>query len=426
MKMLILTYYWPPAAGPGVQRALKLAKYFNVFGFEVHVLTVSNGTYPALDHDLVGDLPIEVKVHRFDTLELFGLYLKLRGRTSEGPNIIKNNEISNKKSLPNRIGLFLKKYLFFPDPRVGFYFRSKSAIDALMKKHDFNVIVSSSPPHSVQLVGLRLKRKFPKVQWVADFRDPWANLYHNEITGRGWILKKMDKIWETRVLKTADLVLTTSKGTAQSFKERARAVLPVYNGFDDDDFEGASPTRTTGSFVISYVGGMGSTQNPENFWEALSLLCAENETFSKKLKLRFAGTIHDSVVQSIKKHNLDPYFEHLGYVSHTKAVDLMRCANILLLVNPSTSRSNEIIPGKVFEYIATRHPVISFAQKGSDVQAILEDVGWSYNYDFQEVTNLKNDLCEIYSSRPQLDDSKIAEYSRKNQYLKIYRYLQDL
>ena len=175
-KVLIISYYFPPSGGSGVQRWLKFVKYLPEFGYEPIVLTVDPtvASYPQIDATLLQDIPSLVRVERTTTREMLSLYKRV-SPTKEIPYGGFANE--NTQGLFSTISRFIRGNFFLPDPRRGWNkFAYKKACE-LIEQEQIDTVITTSPPHSTQLIGLKLKKRFPSIQWIADLRDPWRDIF---------------------------------------------------------------------------------------------------------------------------------------------------------------------------------------------------------------------------------------------------------
>ncbi len=371
-KVLIITYYWPPAGGPGVQRVLKFAKYLPQFGWEPIILTVENGNFPAIDKNLLNEIPANLKVYKTKTLEPFAIYNRLRGK--EKYTTVDTFTITkSQKSIKEKFGKFVRTYCFIPDARKGWkHYAVKEGIK-IIDNENIDLIFSSSPPHSLQLIAKKIASK-TKLPWVADFRDPWSNAFWlDESQKKGWTYNKNLKL-EKSVFNNMHHFTTVSNGVLESFKLlypsiKDRASL-IHNGFDKADFSDMTK-RQNSSFVIRYVGTLALSQNPTSLFEGLALLKKENQDIYKNIKLEFWGRFDNSIKENVKNYQLNDIVTFYDYVSHKKAVDLMDNSDVLLLVIPFGA-SKGILTGKLYEYIATRNPILGLGPIDCEAQSIIE------------------------------------------------------
>ncbi len=404
-KVLVITYYWPPSGGPGVQRILKFCKYFPEFGWEPIVLTVNNGDYPNLDYSMEQEVAdLNIRVIKTKTFELFNLYKLIIGKKS-----IPSFELNQpNKGFLSTISRWLRMNCFIPDARKGWIPYGVIAGRDLLTKENIKVIFSSGPPHSLHFIAKKLKEE-SKIPWVADFRDPWTDLFYLEGYNRLKISKAKDVEKEMQILSGADLITTVSPSIYNLLmgKNLRNKVEIITNGYDEDDFLGVeSKANTKNSLVISYVGSMAKSQIPESFFMAMCELNKKNI----QVKIQFIGNVHPEAVSLIEKMKITNQINSIGYVPHNDAIKYMIASNYLLLVVPNTNNNRGIITGKVFEYLRSKTPIICIAPTDSDVAEIIHEThgGFIFNYDDSKgIVDLILNPKNIYSKN-------IYKYDRKD------------
>lgn len=365
-KVLVITYYWPPAAGPGVQRFLKFCKYFHEFGWQPIVLTVKDGSYPSIDTSLEKDVPDSMEVVKTKTFEPFSAYNKLRGgKGNEIP--VSLIGIKEDKRLIQKLSLFIRANFFIPDARKGWKPYAIKAAEDLIATHEIDVIVTTGPPQSVHLIGLALKKKF-NIPWVTDFRDPWTNVFYNKFFPRTNATKRKDQSFEDEVLKNSDAVTVVSNGLVKEFEDRAKSIEVIYNGFDHSDMPDPG-SITTEKFNLEYIGNLKPNQNVTAVWQALSELSDENKSFSEDYKLSLTGNIDGFILKDMQSIKLN--LSVSSYVPHSEAIDRMIKTNMLLFIVPEAENNNLIITGKLFEYMATKTPMLSVGPPDGDAAKLL-------------------------------------------------------
>ncbi|MCM4158996.1 glycosyltransferase family 4 protein [Antarcticibacterium flavum] len=413
-KVLIITYYWPPAGGPGVQRWLKFVKYLPDFGVEPVVYTPLNPHYPLQDTSLEQEVPNGVEVIKQKILEPYSVS-KLFSRkqtTTISSGIIAEED---KQSLLQKMMLFIRGNLFIPDARVLWVKPSVSFLKDYLQKNNIETIITTGPPHSLHLIGLELQKKL-KVKWIADFRDPWTNIgYHKKLKLTGRAARKHKEL-ELEVLKSADQIVTTSFTTAEEFRQKtSRPVTVITNGFDDT---GRNAVDQDKSFTISHIGSLLSGRNPLNLWQVLGELKEENENFKEDLKLQLTGVVSEEVIQGIKTAGLEKNLELKDYVTHNQALVLQQRARLLLLIEINSEVTRGIIPGKVFEYLAAGRPIIAVGPENWDVNRILGETGAGKVFGYTDGEILKEAILKVYRDYKQGEEGVITRdimaYSRRN------------
>ncbi|MFW6249360.1 MAG: glycosyltransferase, partial [Bacteroidota bacterium] len=355
-KVLIITYYWPPASSPGVYRFLKFARYLREFGWEPIILTVKKGSYPSYDYTLLNEIPEDLTVYQTSTIEPFAIYNKLTGKKGKSVPVGIHYDPKEKGTLKKMI-FYIRANYFIPDARKGWAYFAKRKAKKIIQKERVDAIITTGPPHSTHLTGLYLKKHFD-IPWIADFRDPWTNIYYNHLFPRTKKTKKKDYLLETKILTKADCITVVSKGMYNEFSSRAKRIEILPNGFDKKDMPQKKDIKTR-EFIMSYIGNFKHNQNIENLWKALDELKNENEQFQKFFKLQITGNVHDDTIESIKKYKLTGIVHFENHVPHHIAVQKMVKSNLLLFIIPQAINNHAIITGKLFEYIASRTPILS-------------------------------------------------------------------
>ena len=320
-KVLVITYYWPPAAGPGVQRFLKFCKYLPEFGWDPIVLTVSSGSYSSEDASLDQDVITSLPVYKSKTFEPFTAYNRLRGSKGNAMPVSLMG-IKEDKRLIQRLSLYIRANYFIPDARKGWKSYALKMVKTIMQEHDINAVITTGPPQSTHLIGLEMKKRY-NLPWLVDFRDPWTTVYYNKFFPRTAATERKDKALEDAVLHSADAVVAVSAGLGAEFRERAKRLEIIYNGFDTEDIP-ESKDGATVQFTLEYIGNLKPNQNPENLWIALNELQDEVTEFRDKFRLNLTGNIDSYLADDLKnKYNLEGILNLVAYVSHNEAVGRM-------------------------------------------------------------------------------------------------------
>lgn len=417
-KILIITYYWPPAGGPGVQRWLKFAKYLPEFGWKPVIYTPENPSYPLLDESLMKDVPKDLEIVKTKIWEPYQLAEKLNKSNKKFK--AGQFDVGKNQSWKSKLSIWVRGNFFIPDARVFWVKPSVKFLEQYLKENQIEVVVTSGPPHSLHLIGLNLKKKLPNLKWIADFRDPWTEIsYYKHLK----LTKSSDqkhRQLESEVFRNADITLATSYTDAENFRKNGANAICITNGFDESD----SNTQTLKSsniqakFTLSYIGVLEQLRNPENLWKALNDLVTENEEFAEKFTLKFAGRIDDKILNSIEDSNLKNHILNLGYLSHDKAIEEMQTSEILLITNFPNDSSRGIIPGKIFEYLATGKQIISFGPKGADVSKILNETQAGKHFSYDDFGKIKEFILEKFElwkdGNLSENTQNIEQFSRKN------------
>ncbi len=416
-KILFVTYNFPPAAGAGTQRTLKFLKYLPEFGFETYVLTVDKVDYPDLDFSLLNEIPEHTKIFRTRYWTPFGIYRKITGRKPEDKipvAFIKENQ----KSLAERISVFLRMNVFLPDAKIGWLPFAVKRGKKIIKEHKIDLIYSSGPPHTCHLIAKALKNS-TGVKWIADFRDPWTEIDYYSGIGRTKLAEKIDSYLERSVLKRADYIISASSGYLRIIQSKG---IPnkydvITNGFDLDDFSKVK-TKELKKFTITYTGNMPYTRNPENLWSALDELVNEVEDFRENFEFHFAGVMDDEIKDTISKMSFYKNFINHGYVSHNDAVDLVFNSHLLIMIVNQVATSKEILPGKIFEYIASGNYILVIGPEDGESAKLINYIGQGTSIDYNKKDEMKKLIFVLYSKWKKnelvkFESEQKNEFSRK-------------
>lgn len=418
-KILIITYYWPPAGGPGVQRWLKFAKYLPDFGWKPIIYTPENPSYPLLDETLMKDIPENIEMVRTKIWEPYQLAEKLNKSNKKFK--AGQFDVGKNQSWKSRLSIWVRGNFFIPDARVFWVKPSITFLEKYLKENKIDTIVTSGPPHSLHLIGLGLKNKMPDLKWVADFRDPWTEISYYKHLKLTKSSDKKHRQLESAVFKNADITLATSYTDAENFRKAGANAVCITNGYDESDSgkkaEGQN-LQNGQAFTLSYIGVLEQLRNPENLWKALDELIKENAEFAADFKLKFVGRIDDKILQSIENSSLKNHILNLGYLAHGKAVEEMQNSDLLLITNFPNESSKGIIPGKIFEYLASGKLILSFGPDKADVSKILEETQAGKHFSYQDTEAVKSFILEkfnLWKNGSLLENTQhIEQFSRKN------------
>lgn len=394
-KVLIITYYWPPGSGPGVQRFLKFSKYLPQFGWLPSVLTVKNGSYPNTDETLLKDIPTSVEVHRTKALEPFTVYNALRGKKGKAVEVGMGN-IRNKKSRFQNFANYIRSNYFIPDARVGWNRYAINRARKLLQTENFDAIITTGPPHSTHLIGLALKKEFD-IPWIADLRDPWTTIYYMRYLKRTKGSHKKDKAFENEVAQQANALTVVSEGLRREFAERNSTIEVIHNGFDRDDMPDNEKGQTK-QFSIAYIGNFKPNQNIESCWNAIRELRESNPEFDKLVRLDFTGNVAPNIMESIKSNGLSEVTHIHPFVPHAEATERMINSNLLLFPIPIADNSKAIITGKIFEYLASGTPIWGVGPEDGDGADILKKMDRNPMCDYSDKATLQKQLHDHFNN----------------------------
>ena len=392
-SLLIISYYWPPAGGPGVQRWLKFTTYLQQMGYDINVIIPENPDYPVLDKSLLSEVPRGLNIMDVPIFEPSRLLSSLSRKRTKN---LQRGIIKKKQSLIERWIIWARGNLFVPDARVGWKRQVVKVAAEFIAENPETTVITTGPPHSVHLSGLHLKGNFPQIKWLADFRDPWTTIgYHHKLRLGESAQRKHEKD-ELRVLNWTDRVVVTSPHTQQEFEQKTtKPVVVITNGYDIKPNENIQ--QPTGKFKLSHVGTLLSDRNPQVLWAVLSELCDENSNFCDDLELHLAGNISEEIIRSIESHLPSEVLKSHGYLSHEDAVELMFESQILLLIEIDSEITKAIIPGKLFEYLASRRPIVALGPAGADIEQIIQGNHAGTYFRYEEHQTLKTEILRIYN-----------------------------
>lgn len=429
-KVLIVTYYWPPAGGPGVQRWLKFAKYLPEFGWEPIIYTPENPSYPLVDETLIKEVPNDLKIVKTNIWEPYQIAEKF----SKSNKKFKGGQfdVGKNQSFVSKLSIFIRGNFFIPDARKFWVKPSIKFLKHYLKENHIDTIVTTGPPHSLHLIGLGLKKEIPNLKWIADFRDPWTEIsYYKHLKLTSGSDRKHREL-EKSVFENADLTLATSYTDAENFRKNGANAFCVTNGFDIDleKSGGSNPSISADKFTLSYVGVLEQLRNPENLWKALIGLSEKHQDFAEDFELKFVGRVDDKILNEIENSVLKNNIRNIGYLAHNESVKEMENSNLLLITNFPSESSKGIIPGKLFEYLATGRQIISFGPKDADVETILNKTKAGKHFDYSENLEIQEFIFSLYedwkSGKSIQNSANINEFSRRELTKKLAELLSDL
>lgn len=421
-KVLILTYYWPPSGGAGVQRWLKFVKYLREFNWEPVVYTALNGEIPVVDTSLEKDVPKDITILKTPIWEPYDIYKKFIGR-KKGDKINASFLNENKKTgVTEKISIWIRGNFFIPDARKYWIKPSINYLEEYIQKNNIEYVISSGPPHSMHLIALGLKQKFPKLKWVADFRDPWTNIdFYEKLMLTSWADKKHHK-QEMSILKNADVVLSIGKTMNEEFVEMYKKsggtntskFTVITNGYDDDDVKSKGVVKDE-KFSIAHIGTLVKDRNPDDLWKVLKKLVAENAAFEKQLQIKLVGKIDIFVKEEIEKAGLTKYVHKIDYLPHSEVIVEQQKSKVLLLLVNNTKNAKGILTGKFFEYMAANVPVLAIGPTDGDLADIMNKTNVGLISNFTDQVTLEKNILHLFSNGvTNRNQTAIENYSRRN------------
>ncbi|MCQ0112199.1 Glycosyltransferase involved in cell wall bisynthesis [Zhouia amylolytica] len=411
-KVLIITYYWPPAGGPGVQRWLKFVKYLRSFDIDPIVYIPENPNYPVKDPAFLKEVPEDITIIKQPIFEPYGVASVFSKKKTN--QISKGVISSGSQSFIEKMMLWIRGNLFIPDARKFWINPSVTYLSRYLEENNIDTIITTGPPHSLHLIGLKLKRQ-SGIKWIADFRDPWTTIgYHKELKLTKNAAERHKEL-EHQVLNTADQITVTSYTTKKEFEElTAQPIEVITNGYDVSYFESVTPDE---GFTLAHIGSLLSGRNPLVLWEVLSELKKESESFAKDLKINLVGVVSDVVVQSLKDYGLEASLSLQAYVTHDEALKMQRASQLLLLIEIDAKETQCIIPGKLFEYMAAERPILAIGPDQWDAAKIVRETNTGKTFVYDDKTRLKTAILEYYQAYKKaslkVHPIGLQKYSRK-------------
>ena len=391
-KVLIISYYWPPAGGPGVQRWLKFAKYLPEFGVEPIVYIPENPTYPIRDEKLIAEVPEGLTLLKKKITEPYkwASFFSNNKTKSFSSGIIPK---SRKQSFLEKCLLMVRGNFFIPDARVFWVKPSVAYLKEFITTEGIDTIITTGPPHSLHLIGMALKNEL-ELRWIADFRDPWTTIGYHKALRLSTYAERKHKMLESKVLRTADHIVVTSKTTKKEFEALTpKPITVITNGYD---VEPVSKQTLDEKFTLAHIGSLLSERNPRILWKCLKELIKENPDFRKDFQLKLIGAVSQEVLDAIAEFRLGKYLNTMGYVSHQQAVEEQRKSQVLLLIEINSEETKSIIPGKLFEYMVSERPIIAMGPEDSDFEEIVRTTNTGVFIGYSDMDLLKETLLKYY------------------------------
>lgn len=408
-KVLIITYYWPPSGGAGVQRWLKFTKYLPSSGWIPVILTVKPeyAAYPSKDLSLYGEIPLDVAINRTKATNYFALYNKDQSKIPHA-----GFAAGKDSSLKGRISRFIRGNFFIPDPRRGWNRYAYRKARALIREENIRFVITTSPPHSTQLIGRKLKRRFPDIKWVADLRDPWTDIYYYDMFNPSFIARMVDNAMEKSVLTKADAIVTVGQTLASMLESKTEVVKDkIYilpNGYDEEDFEGILPSVPE-VFTITYVGTLSPSYPVKSFIGAVN----EVRTSGIAVNLRFVGSVPDEIMAVFPPDSDYGTTEFIKYCEHPEAIRQIMNTSMLLLIIPDHASNRAILTGKIFEYMATEKPLLFLGPADGDAAQLLVKCGYQGIYGYNDGEGIRDFILKVAGGIPVRRSGHHLEYSRR-------------
>ena len=422
-RVLIISYYWPPTGGSGVQRWVKFAKYLPSEGWQPVIYTPENPEQLAVDESLAAEIPVEAEVIKTRIVEPYEIYKKLLRKSGHSKEAVEVNPVNaQNKSFLQKAAMWVRGNFFRPDPRCLWIGPSVRYLKKYLQEHPVDLIVSTGPPQSMHLIGRRLAKE-TGLPWIADFRDPWTKIFYFKHLSMTRATERWHKRMEKKVLDDASVVVAVSPLVQQEFQKMTQTPVElITNGFDECDFADERNREAEGGqdreFTITHTGLFAADGNPTVLWDVLADKCASDEVFRKALKIKLIGKTDDSILAALRESGLERVVEDMGYQPHAVAVEEQRKASLLILPLRKEPEYKAVLPGKLFEYLASWRPVLGIGQPDGAMSIILNTTKTGLVLDWEDKRSIARfiDLCweRHLAGGLTVDDADISQFTRRN------------
>ena len=422
-RVLIISYYWPPTGGSGVQRWVKFAKYLPLEGWQPVIYTPENPEQLAIDKTLAAEIPAEAEVIKTRIVEPYEIYKNVLRKSGHSKEAVEVNPVNaQNKSFLQKAAMWVRGNFFRPDPRCLWIGPSVRFLKKYLQEHPVDLIVSTGPPQSMHLIGRRLAKE-TGLPWIADFRDPWTKIFYFKHLSMTRATEKWHEKMEKKVLDEASVVVAVSPLVQQEFQQMTQTPVElITNGFDECDFDGERYREAEGGpdreFCITHTGLFAADGNPTVLWDVLAEKCVLDEDFRKALKIKLIGKTDDSILTALREAGLERVVEDMGYQPHAVAVEEQRKASLLILPLRKEPEYKAVLPGKLFEYLASWRPVLGIGQPDGAMSIILNTTKTGLVLDWEDKMSIARfiDLCweRHLAGGLTVDDADISQFTRRN------------
>lgn len=433
-KVLILTYYWPPSGGAGVQRWLKFTKYLKKYGWEPIIYTAENGEMPVIDLSLLKDVPEELTILKTPIWEPYQLYKRFIGRKKDDKINASFLSENKKAGLSEKISIWIRGNFFIPDARKFWIKPSIKYLKNYIIKNNIEYIISSGPPHSMHLIALGLKNKFTSLKWVADFRDPWTNI---DFYDKLMLTKRANKkhhAQELQVLNNADIILSIGKGMSDEFLniyqksggKNLNKFKVISNGFDTDDIKTIDIVKDK-KFSIAHIGTLVKDRNPIVLWKVLKKLTDSRADFKSQLEIKLVGKVDIFVKEQLENFGLINYVNKIEYLPHSEVIIEQQKSKVLLLLINNTKNAKDILTGKFFEYMASGSPILAIGPIDGELADIIKQTQTGLISNFEDEITLEKNILNLFVNQSiQTNGEEVIKYSREELTKKLCELLNEL
>ena len=422
-RVLIISYYWPPTGGSGVQRWVKFAKYLPAEGWQPVIYTPENPEQLAVDESLAAEVPAEAEIIRRRIVEPYGMYKKVLRRSGHSKEAVEVNPVNaQNKSFLQKAAMWVRGNLFRPDPRCWWIRPSVRFLKKYLKEHPVDLIVSTGPPQSMHLIGMKLAEE-TGLPWIADFRDPWTKIFYFKHLSMTRATKRWHEKMEKRVLDEATRVVAVSPLVQQEFQAMTKTPVElITNGFDECDFAAEKVAQAYGGpaaeFVVTHTGLFAADGNPTVLWSVLAEKCAVDSDFRKLLRIKLIGKTDEQILKAIAEAGLCENLVDMGYQPHSVAVQQQRNASLLILPLRKEPEYKAVLPGKLFEYLASYRPILGIGQPDGAMSMILDSTRTGVVFDWEDKEAIAKYIDECWEKhlegRLSVDNADISQFTRRN------------
>ncbi len=423
MKVLIITYYWPPSGGSGVQRWLKFVKYLRDFQIEPVVYTAENPNYALTDDSLQQEIPDGVEILKQPIREpndILSFFKSNQKQTSSG-------FLNTNPSFFERKLQYIRANYFIPDSRKYWIKPSVKYLSNYLKDNKIDVIITTGPPHSLHLIGLALKQK-TGIKWVSDFRDPWTDIDYFHQLPLSKKSKEKHALLEQKVLKNSDAVLVVGKTMKEKYDPFNKHVHVITNGFDGEI--NTTKSEQNKKFTLTHIGLMNADRNPVVFWEVLHEIIVENIAFAEVVCVQLVGKFAKEVKDSITKFELEKVIKFIDYVPYSEVQKYQSEAQVLFLVVNKVPAAKGILTGKIFEYLQANRPILAIGPTDGDLAEIIQKTDSGVIVDYEDRKAIKSVILGYFNNFKQgkleAHGKNIEQYHRKNITLKLSEVIKNL
>lgn len=418
-RVLIISYYWPPTGGSGVQRWVKFAKYLPSEGWQPVIYTPENPEQLAVDHSLEKELPEDLEVIKTHITEPYELYKKFLRRSGHSKEAVEVNPVNAQdKSFVQKAAMWVRGNLFRPDPRCLWINPSVRYLKKYLKDHPVDLIVSTGPPQSMHMIGRKLAAQ-TGLPWIADFRDPWTKIFYFKHLSITKATERWHQKMEKKVLDEADAVVAVSPLVQKEFQEMTDTPVElITNGFDECDFPDKRPGMASSDFIITHTGLFAADGNPTVLWDVLSEKCSKDSEFSRDLKIKLIGKTDDQIISAVEDCGLKKNLVNMGYQPHAVAIDEQRNASVLILPLRKEPEYKAVLPGKLFEYMASGRPILGIGQRDGAMSMILGQTKTGKVLDWNDRKEMAGYIDECWEKHKTgaltTEGADISRFTRRN------------